>query len=289
MKDYTSSLHKKLVDKLNALDEPGVPAVKRLTAKLDLVRRVLHDLKERLQQVPFTDATMEIDFFKYQKPLIVAERIFAFEKFTIESALPMDSPESANNFYEEELGAIRRFLRQYQFMYQYFVLDASDLDLLLFTRYQQPSGVLLPEVPAQDPDFSTAADYLFAKFIAYERLRDELAKRLHPQVDAAGTYTGRKLQWTGDISNLVELAYGIYGTMQINNGDVGVADIARWLEQSLNISLGRYYRTFAEIKMRKVVSRTRYIDHMQQTLKKQVEDGDAFVPVKPGPVPGSRK
>lgn len=78
---------------------------------------------------------------------------------------------------------------------------------------------------------------------------------------------GIQLQWTGDKSNLVELAYAIYGTKQLNNGDADIIDIVEWLEQTLQISLGRYYQTFADIRMRKAVSKTRYLDHLRDMLR----------------------
>jgi hypothetical protein len=57
----------------------------------------------------------------------------------------------------------------------------------------------------------------------------------------------------------------------------------------LQINLGRYYQVFTDIKARKTVSHTRYIDDMRTMILKHIDEGDAFVPEKPKPVSGSKK
>jgi hypothetical protein len=88
--------------------------------------------------------------------------------------------------------------------------------------------------------------------------------------------------------NLVEIAYGIHDTAQINNGDVDIKDIIAWLEESLNVNLSRHYRMFSEMKKRKSVSPTRYIDHMGDMVKRHLLEGDAFRPQAPKQVSGSK-
>ena len=141
---------------------------------------------------------------------------------------------------------------------------------------------MLSEPHEPDSSFSTAGDLLFAKFMAFERLKDYLQERLHNpgSVPAAATISkkGREIKWTGDKSNLIELAYAIYDTMQINDGNVDISDIVDWFEQSLQVNLSRYYRRFSEIKARKSISKTKYLDEMRQALLRRIDEGDAFKP-----------
>jgi hypothetical protein len=148
------------------------------------------------------------------------------------------------------------------------------------------TDLILPEAPDADPEFSTPGDFLFAKFLAYERVQEYLINQLYP---SEGKEKRKKiLNWTGDKINLIEIAYGIYDTAQINHGDVDLIDIVSWLEESLAISLDRHYRIFSEMKNRKSVSPTRYLDHMGEMVKQHLTAGDAFRPRLPDVVSGSK-
>ncbi len=285
------TLFKRLLTDLAAYDRQEMTSAGKLAGKSHIIQEALGSLRSLLDAHAFKDEQEEIDFFKNHKPRFVSERILAFEKFTIETNIPRGDDGALANFYEQEMKVLKRFFGQYQFMYQYYILGASDLDHLLFLRNAVPSGILMPEIPAEEPEFSTAADYLFAKFMAYERLQDDLMDSLYGKAGRSPgflTKKGRKLQWTGDKTNLVELAYGIYDTKQLNNGDIEITDIISWLETTLEVDAGRFYQVFADIKARKSVSRTRYLDHMRVMLLKHIEEGDAFIPAKPQNVSGSR-
>ena len=124
---------------------------------------------------------------------------------------------------------------------------------------------------------------MFAKFIALERLRDIVVTEMQvPSLAGAGAVRGKKgkeLRWTGDSCNLIELAYGIFDCRQINNGEVDLSDIMDVLEQCFQINLSRYFRRFTEIKRRKSMSKTRFLDEMARVVNKRIEDGDAYVPM----------
>ncbi|WP_183580224.1 RteC domain-containing protein [Mucilaginibacter sp. X5P1] len=269
----------------------GTTPIKRLTGGLNTTGESLKKLKDFVKETPFENQLEEIRFFKYEKPRFVAEQIYALEIYTIETGKPLGDELLIRNFYEQELRFIKRYFIQYQFLYQYYQLDACDLDHLFFVRGAKPSDILIPEAPGLDPVFSTSCDYLFAKFMAYERIQDYIMDCLYGQGKAYQSFTskkGRSLTWTGDKSNLIELAYAIYDTLQINNGEVDISDIIDWLEQSLQVNLGRYYKRFSEIKMRKNISRTRYLDFMVEMIVKHMEEGDGFQPQPLKAVSGSK-
>ena len=179
-------------------------------------------------------------------------------------------------YYESELRIIKRFFDQHRFLYQYYLLDGSELDATYFIRGGEPSLLFLPDIRETDPSFSTAGDFLFAKFMAMERLQEYLIAQLYSP-EYIGTYQfkrrGRALKWTGDKSNLIEVAYGLFETGQLNEGDATISDVIEWLEDTLDINLSRYYRRFTEIKMRKVISPTKYLEEMRDAVLKRIEEG----------------
>lgn len=74
------------------------------------------------------------------------------------------------------------------------------------------------------------------------------------------------------------MAYGIYQTAQVNNGKIGLAELVRKFEKVFNVNIGRPYRRFSEIKQRKRLSRTKYLDEMVKSINKKIDDEDAFRP-----------
>ena len=292
MNEFANACYLIMNEELSLFSELGTQPVRKLSTILNCTNEALVKLKTYLNEHKFSDQQSEIYFFKSQKPKFVCEQIYAKELYTIETSKPLGDEAILKSFYEQELKFIKRFFIQNQFLYQYYLLDASELDHLFFVRGARPSDLLVPETPDLDPIFSTSVDYMFSKFIAYERIQNYLLDCLYGRVDnVQPNATSRRnisLNWTGNKADLIELAYGIYGTSQINNGEVDIADIVDWLEHSLNINLGRYYQCFSEIKNRKSISKTHYLDHMLSMLSAHLTEGDAFKPRKPKNVSGSK-
>lgn len=272
-----------LDEDLELFDEMGIPAGQKLNGKLNSIRQAIGDLKALLNQQSFFSTDQEIQFFKYVKPQFIARQLFALDVFTIDTYKPVDAAEVIKHYYEQELKYIRKSYDQNKFMHQYYLLEGTELDALLFVRNVQPPSSLIPDVQGFDPEFSTAGDYLFARFIANEQLQGFLTDRLHrPEEIESPSRTIKKkggFKWTGDKLNLIELAYGIYDTVQINDGNLTIAEIIAWLEESLAISLNRYYRRFSEIKMRKTLSKTRYLDQMVVAVNNHIIEGDSYKPL----------
>ena len=290
--EYGQARYAQLEEEVELFKEMGISPIKRLTGILNSVREAQLELKSYLYDHPFADQKEEIYFFKYIKPRFYACHIYALEVYTIETGKPIEDDLILKNYYEQELKYLNRFFSQNQFLYQYYKLDVADMDALLFVRGVKRSSLLVSESPDIDPEFSTACDNLFSRFIAYELVREFLINSLNmpgtTDVVFRQSKKGRELNWTGNKSDLVELAYGIYDTLQINNGDVDIADIIDWFEQSLHLSLGRYYQCFSDIKSRKSVSKTHFLDHMREMLILHIDEGDAFKPRKPKRVSGSK-
>jgi hypothetical protein len=277
--EFVKKLFSEMEEELSVFADLGTLPVRRLAGALNCVREYLAKLKAELLLHPPADRQEEIGFFKYDKPRFKSEQIYALEIYTIETARPLGDELLLKSFYEQELKFIQRFFIQYQFLYQYYQLDATELDHLLFVRGEKPSDILLPEMPGVDPEFSTACDYVFAKFMAYERLRDHLLELLSGRETAGESFVSKKgkvLKWTGETCNLIEVAYGIYDTLQLNDGDVDLTDIIDWLESTLNVNLSRFYRRFMEIKRRKIMSQTKYLDEMRAAVNKRIDDTDAL-------------
>lgn len=151
MKNFVKALYNELKEDLAAFADLGTLPVRRLTSALNAISAALSRLKQHLREIPFLDQQQEIDFFKNDKPLFIAEQVYAVELYTIETGKPLVDDQLIRTYYEQELRYIKRFFTQHQFLYQYYQLGATELDHLFFIRGTRPTDILLPDAPGLDP------------------------------------------------------------------------------------------------------------------------------------------
>lgn len=286
MKHFTDTLYTSLLQEIEQLEEDNAssPAVQRIKI-LDVLHQRMEELKNRVLEQGFASTEEEIYFFKYQKPKISSLLIYHARLDMIELTKPEGTRQDLLCFYENELAAIRRFFNQNLPLYQYFRSEASYLDEKLFLRGRQDIAGLVSLLKLEaDERFSTAADLLIARMMANEKLKAVLHQRIaqleQPSAGLLASPPVRRLRWTGEAINLVEIAYGWHCTGQINHGQAGIAEIVRWLEENLGVSIGRPYRRFTEIKRRKLLSQTRFLDQMREAILRKLDEEDAFDPRK---------
>jgi len=289
MKAYIQTLYTELQEDLEAYMEMGILPINKLSGALHTLRGTLGKLKSHVLQHPFKDQQEEITFFKKEKPLFVAEQLYAVDLCIIQTAQPRYDTALIREYLESELRQINVYFRKYSFLYQYYQLDSTDMDVLLFVRGAYPKDVLVPDAADPDPAFSTACDHLWARFMAYERLREWLVSEIRAMDGGgAGAQPGNPggdmpppgpvsggpggMRWTGETINLVEIAYGIWLTGQLNNGQVSVTEIVEFLEGMFRVKIGKPHRRWQGIARRKRLGYTRFLDEMKAALEKRVEE-----------------
>ena len=275
LKDFEAELGEIAFEELNPIE--------KLKQTVGLAESYLGKLKAYVLENPFASVEDEIDFFKLIKPQFYCWKIYAFERYGVESWIPRDKTEGKREFLLGELKSIERFFRLHDFHYQYYRMEGVELDGLFFLREQLSEGsILVPNVADPDPSFATRGDYLFAKFMALEKLASWIQQQILGLDGLApvdmGLPRAKKLKWTGESINLLEVAYGLYYTGQLNNGKANIIDIVKELEEIFGVNLGRPYRRLAEIRQRKRVSRTKVLDEMGSAILKKLDDEDEYRP-----------
>lgn len=283
--EFTNNLYRRMEDELTAIETGGQSPVPRMKDALTCVTKYMDMLKNHVTNHPFTENGEEVAFFKHTKPRFYRWHIYHHELATLETGMPHGGRGHQSEYLKRELSHIERFFRQYQFQYQYYTIGASDLDTLYFTRGMEKGSPLLPPGPDPETQFSTKADYLFAKFSAYELLRDWILDRKtllkNGPIRAREMSSGRKMgeiHWTGDTIHLAELGYGVYLTRQLNGGTATLNEIFQWLEKNLHVTIGKPSKRFAEIKARKRLSPTKYTDEMQDAIRNKITRDDEYHP-----------
>ncbi len=281
--EKSDELYLLMRDELDAAPASEKCGVKGLIVNIPIIRKYLKLLRELAEKHPPVNPEEEIKFFKTVKPKFYQWLIYYVELYTVYTSRPMENGKALLNHYTDQLKYYRRSLHQYEFYYQYYKMDGVELDHQYFIRNADIPPVMIPEVPEVDPVFGTAMDYLFSKFMAYESLQEYLLKeaaKLSGQsvAQVQEMEDGIELNWTGETINLLELAYGLHYTGQINDGKASIIDIVRKMERVFKVTIGRPYRRLSEIRQRKRLSRTKYIDEMGQAINKKMDDDDAFDP-----------
>lgn len=265
------------LDEIDNSSDQSITGQRKL--RVQTASNFLSLLKEKVLDYSFASPEEEIHFFKVIKPKFSSLLIF----YSNVERLEIDKPEGGvlhlKDYYESELKTIKRFFEGNRQIYAYYRSEDDDLDRQLFLRGVSDTPRWLCKIRVdQDERFSTAGDYLYARIIATEQIARYLERAItgvdfHP-------FAGDDIDttWTGESINLLEMAYGIYQTAQVNNGKIGLAELVRKFEKVFNVNIGRPYRRFSEIKQRKRLSRTKYLDEMAKSINKKIDDEDAFRP-----------
>ncbi len=264
--------------------------LERMRSEIAAVKTALTSLYGFYEVSGFTRRSEEIGFFKVAKPRFYSLLILSMERYWKELERPIGLGADLVSFYDRQLEHIARFFRQHEFFYQYYRLGGVELDEQYFVRDAVASLLVNSDVPDLDPSYSTIGDYLFSKFMALERLREEILLEMQGGGSGSGgasggsgprivrSKKGRELRWTGDASNLIELLYGVFDTRQLNDGEVDISDLVDVFSEVFHVNLSNYFQRFAKIKQRKLVSKTKFLDEMVLAVAKRIDDSDAFVP-----------
>ncbi|RKR83337.1 RteC protein [Mucilaginibacter gracilis] len=275
LRKFYDELYMEFMNEMARIAEEQSSGMDRLAASVPCIREHLKRLRDQVVKVGFKDDAEEIWCFKIAKPQLMSWHIYHTEWHHIERRIPVGDDELTNHYFLNEIRAVDRYLDMVAFFHQYLKMKATEIDHLGFIRGKSLDTIILPELVEIDPEFSTCCDYVFAKIMAYERLRERLLEEVRlPDLGVNGV----DMRWTGDACNLVELIYGIYDTGQINHGKAELQEIANFFAEIFKVKLDRFYRRFTEIKDRKLLSPTNFLDQMRDAIIRRIDDDLSLKP-----------
>jgi len=174
------------------------------------LEKCLDRLQKALAMFPFQKRSEEIHFFKKVKPAIMAQLIFAAEVHNKETFRPFD-PAEEKDYLADQVNEIDAFFKRHESLYGYYKDGLETLDIRFFVR-QVEDRFNFRDLPIEiDPiffygqkDFSTGFDYLFAKFKAYELLRDHLENELEALLMVGDEVPPEEIKFTGSEADFVQ-------------------------------------------------------------------------------------
>ena len=218
---------------------------------------------------------------KYVKPEIESYKIEEEILYRIMMAMPIGTNELKATYLEEEITALRITLRRHGFYYHYYKEGLTELDSVFFSDGSNGFMAEHNGQPEAKGSYLSSIGYLFALFKSAERLQitlqNEIFKFKNDQIftNSSGADIPSEFKWTGDVINIVEVAYGLWLTGQLNHGHAKLDQIVRWLERILQVKIGKVRNRFAEIERRKKLNTTRFLDEMKESILKKIENSNA--------------
>lgn len=287
LKKLSETLYEELAEQLKTESCHPPISLRCLAIKLSIVRDYLRKLKTYLSENSFVDRQQEIWFFKHQNPRFYKWLAYYHELYTINSNRPLHGKKAIVQYLAAQLEYFSRIFRLNEFQYQYYRMGATEMDEIYFLRSSTPAPILAADGSEIDLVFGTGTSYLFAKFMAYEKLREEITSEIllveNPSL-LPSTHTGQQniskkgCQWTGEVVNLIEIAHAIYLNKQVNEGEIGINDFFERLGNFFGVNLGVPKRGFEDLKARKRLSKTNFIDRMKETILKKMDEEDTYNP-----------
>ncbi|MBO9674165.1 MAG: RteC domain-containing protein [Sphingobacteriaceae bacterium] len=254
-----------------------------------LVREALAELRAAVGQ-GFGSVEEEIHFFKVLWPRVYSWQVYAADRFAVDVRRPVDEREKVIGYLREELNYVQKVFLRFPVQFAYFRQGMEGLDGAYFLGEGKRDVALEGMVVDADGQFAGPWSYLWAKFIAAERLRDELLVELaelevgvglaERSVTPATPVRAGRMRWTGEKVNLIELAHALFVSGQIDNGKVGITEFFERMGRCFEIDLGIPKRGFDDLGSRKRLSRTHFLEVLRKGLDQKFDDADAFDPGK---------
>lgn len=272
---------------LKAIAVKSMPLRHALSAQLSLIQATQEKLEALNKRYPLTSPEGQIAAQKTVYPELKSLKLYCQERYTLLREAPTTGLKDLKKYYLAELAYIDRFFHRHQFHYGYYCLKAEELDPLFFTLTQQADSPLLPVLPGEVPEGMTLTSYLFARFMAYERLRADLKSLMSQTEQTANTQLSstsvgpggklrRPMQWTGETVHLIELAHALHLKGSINNGEMGILEFFEGLGDFFGVNLGVPKAGFDDLRARKRISKTHFTEQLRGALLEKMADEDKW-------------
>lgn len=248
--------------------------LKRAELNLKLIRHYVQDLRDAVLSFGFQNDKAEQYFFKETKPRLVSKGIYYNQLFTLLSKQPKGSLSSQEKYLSSQMNRLEQFFQDHLDFYNYYRRGNMALDSYYFMRGKEAISFNYPFVFYCEEQFATSHDGIVAMFLAYQELISFIRARIEKlYTSSVHTLDRPQLKWTGTKTDLIELIYSLHTVQYINGGAVEIKEIAVAFGSLFDIDLDDIYRTFIEIRSRKI-NLTKFLDLLKERLLKRMYEAD---------------
>jgi len=249
---------------------------------ITISRRYLQKLRLCIRENNFKDKDDEIKFFKKHKPYVYSRLKFYAKLYNFLINRPAGTIQTQQIFIDEEIQKLQDSNRRNIDFVKYYREESTVLDEFYFLRGNDKISLVSNTSHFYtDAEFSTSHDNAIAKIMAYDLLINHYVQELSYLRDLSyglqsklnTLANGERLGWTASKTDLIELIYALQASGAIKSGTAGIKEMASACEDIFELKLGNVYRTFLEIRERKI-DQTKFIDRLKATLLRRMEETD---------------
>ena len=238
------------------------------------IQEIITRLRSFILAYRFEDTKEEIYFFKYIKPKFLSRLVYYQKIFEIRSNLPVGMVADINAYYTAEFNKLKQYIDANKELLIYYRTGSTLLDEIYFTRKAPELWLSITNDECEnDPDFCTIFDQKLSKLLAYENVMEFIMGAINELAAPQAGLDPGKIAWTAPKAALIELIYALQTSGCFNNGAVDMKTLVLWFEKIFGVKLGNFYRTFQEIRIRKI-SRTTLLDELKENLIKRMDNSD---------------
>lgn len=249
---------------------------------ISISRKYLQQLRLCVRNNNFSNKENEIIFFKKHKPYVYSRLKFYAKLYNFLINRPAGTIKSQQIFIDEEIKKLQESNRRNIDFIKYYREDSTVLDEFYFMRGKDKISLVSDTSHFYtDAEFSTSHDNAIAKIMAYDLLINhyvqeisylrELSYGLPNKLTTLSN--GERLGWTASKTDLIELIYALQASGAIKSGTAGIKEMASACEDIFELKLGNVYRTFLEIRERKI-DPTKFLDRLKSTLLQRMKETD---------------
>ncbi|MFD2891372.1 RteC domain-containing protein [Flavobacterium chuncheonense] len=272
MKNFALKLNQELNKKLKQIHNQNSCELQLAKQAIITTQKTILELKKYCETYEFSSKSEEIDFFKNIKPQFISKLIYYNEMFNIEVNKP-STTKHQTKYYKKEIKKIEKFFIQNKESYKYYRTGETSLDKNFFIRKKFDITLTIENIQScYDDNFNTTHDYTIAKIIAYETLLQYLSAKSNP--NAKTNESKKKVKWTAPKVAFVELIYALHAEGVINNGKISLNELAQKMEQVFDIELSQHSRIFYEIRSRKTIQKTNFLNTLSDKLNYKMDQAD---------------
>lgn len=269
-------------EEIKAVEESNLNDFNNVEQGISISRQYLQQLRVCVRENEFQDKQNEIIFFKKHKPYVYSRLKFYAKLYNFLINRPAGTIKSQQEFIDSEINKLQESNRRNIDFIKYYREDSELLDEFYFLRGNDKISLVSNTSHFYtDAEFSTSHDNAIAKIMAYDLLISHYVEELSYLRDLSNGVqnklstlsNGERLGWTASKTDLIELIYALQASGAIKSGTAGIKEMASACEDIFELKLGNVYRTFLEIRERKI-DQTKFIDRLKTTLLRRMEETD---------------
>ena len=269
-------------EEIKVVEESNLDDFNNVEKGISISRQYLQQLRICVRENEFVDKQNEIIFFKKHKPYVYSRLKFYAKLYNFLINRPAGTIKSQQDFIDSEINRLQESNRRNIDFIKYYREGSELLDEFYFLRGKDKISLVSNTSHFYtDAEFSTSHDNAIAKIMAYDLLISHYSEELNNlrglsygipnKLNALSN--GERLGWTASKTDLIELIYALQASGAIKSGTAGIKEMACACEDIFELKLGNVYRTFLEIRERKI-DQTKFIDRLKATLLRRMEETD---------------